>query len=286
MNDKLHIIEISIPHFTVDGTFQSAIGAMQEAADAGFNTALVLPFMPIDCNLSRSPYAVVDYTSVDPLLGTVEDVHDWIKQCHALGMQVVLDIPLNHTSPSHAWKSRSDWYSRDASGVVHSPLGTNWNDVLQLNHRHAPVVEELQRVLAFWVDVGFDGFRYDAAAWMNDDCTAALIQGVNASAKRTMHHWCDSAEMMKKHSFTAYLDHERYRALMTETSDENWLDAVNENAIVYLANHDTLNEGKSAIEVLGNRFVALSALMQMRNHHTLQSACTWRNPCATFSFMR
>lgn len=286
MSDKLTIIEISIPHFTAEGTFHAAMSAAKDVADAGFNTVLALPFMPIDRNLSRSPYAVIDYTSVDSAMGTTDDVRAWIHHCHALGLDVVLDIPLNHTSPAHAWKLRDDWYSRDASGNAHAPVGTNWSDVHQLNHSHAPLVEELQQVLAFWLELGCDGFRYDAAAWMTNACLDALIQGVNLLANRRMHHWCDSAVMMNKHPFTAFLDCESYRALMTEKSDENWYASIHENAILYLANHDTLNDGRSAIDVLGNRYHVLRELLQSGKHHRMQSACEWRNPSASYSFLR
>jgi glycosidase len=209
-------------------------------------------------------------------MGTSEDVRAWIQRSHDLGLDVVLDIPLNHTSPSHAWASRHDWFIRDSAGKAISPSGTNWCDVHQLNHNHAQVVEELQRVLEFWVEVGFDGFRYDAAAWMSDDCIETLIRNVNASSSRFIHHWCDSRDMMAKHAFTAYLDHESYH-LMAMGKDIHDEPPENRNAIRYLTNHDTLQQGRSVKDIFGSRYLSLREKLQ---------SCEWRNPESVYSFLR
>ena len=64
-------------------------------------------------------YDVSDYENVDPDYGTLEDFRAFVKQAHALGIRVLADVVMNHTSTEHAWfkESRSsrsnpkrDWY--------------------------------------------------------------------------------------------------------------------------------------------------------------------------------
>ena len=72
----------------------------------------------------RSPmkdfgYDVSDYRDVDPIFGSLADFDDLIKQAHALGLKVIIDQVLSHTSDQHAWfkasrqsrdNPKSDWY--------------------------------------------------------------------------------------------------------------------------------------------------------------------------------
>ena len=64
-------------------------------------------------------YDVADYTAIDPLFGTMEDMDRLIAAAHERGLRVLLDWVPNHTSDQHPWflASRSgrddpkrDWY--------------------------------------------------------------------------------------------------------------------------------------------------------------------------------
>jgi alpha-glucosidase len=64
-------------------------------------------------------YDVADYKDIDPKYGTLSDFDDLVKQAHARGIRLILDLVLNHTSDQHPWflESRSsrdnpkrDWY--------------------------------------------------------------------------------------------------------------------------------------------------------------------------------
>src|SRR5215218_5824223 len=79
-------------------------------------------------------YDVADYTAIDPLFGTMDDMERLITAAHERGLRVLLDWVPNHTSDQHPWfqASRSgrddpkrDWYIwRDPAPDGGPP--TNW----------------------------------------------------------------------------------------------------------------------------------------------------------------
>lgn len=139
-------------------------------------------------------YDISDHTAVDPLFGTLEDARELIEEAHRRELKVVVDYVPNHTSEEHPWflESRSsrdnprrDWYVwRD--GRDGGPP-TNWVSVFSgpawaydeetdqwyrhtylseqpdLNWRNPEVVEAMFDIVRFWLDMGVDGFRVDAA---------------------------------------------------------------------------------------------------------------------------
>src|SRR6201991_5220569 len=86
-------------------------------AELGVDAIWISPFF-------KSPmkdfgYDVSDYTDVDPLFGTLADLDALVAEAHPLGIKVMIDQVLSHTSDRHAWfaESRStrdnrkaDWY--------------------------------------------------------------------------------------------------------------------------------------------------------------------------------
>ena len=139
-------------------------------------------------------YDIADYRDVDPLFGTVADFDRLLAKAHALGLKVMIDQVLSHTSEAHAWfresrtsrdNPRADWYVwADAR-----PDGTppnNWLSIFggvawqweprrgqyylhnflaaqpDLNF-HNPEVQAVQLDnVRFWLDKGVDGLRLDA----------------------------------------------------------------------------------------------------------------------------
>lgn len=153
----------------------------------------------------RSPmrdwgYDVSDHCDVGPVFGTLPDARELIDKAHGFGMRVIVDYVINHTSDEHPWfvESRSsrdhpkrDWYVW-ADGKGDDPP-TNWVSVFSgpawsydehtgqwfrhtylptqpdLNWRNPEVVEAMLGVARFWLDMGVDGFRVDAAHQMMKD---------------------------------------------------------------------------------------------------------------------
>jgi alpha-glucosidase len=157
------------------------------------------------CPFFKSPmkdwgYDVSDHRDVDPLFGTIEDARTLIAEAHRRDLKVIVDYVINHTSDEHPWfiESRSsrsnvkrDWYVwRDGRG---SEPPNNWVSVFggpawsydettgqwyrhtflasqpDVNWRNPQLVEAMLDVVRFWMDLGVDGFRVDAAHQMMKD---------------------------------------------------------------------------------------------------------------------
>ena len=146
-------------------------------------------------------YDISDYTDIDPLYGTLEDMRALIKELHDKGMKLVMDFVPNHTSEQHPWfnESRSskenpkqDWYVW-ADGRSGGRPPNNWISLFggsawtfdpsrgqyylhqfstfqpDLNYRSKAVLEAMRGVLTFWLDLGVDGFRVDAVSYLLED---------------------------------------------------------------------------------------------------------------------
>ena len=64
-------------------------------------------------------YDVSDYCNIDSDYGTHEDFDQLVEESHRLGIKIVLDLVLNHSSDQHKWfqesrknktNSKADWY--------------------------------------------------------------------------------------------------------------------------------------------------------------------------------
>ncbi|GIT92072.1 putative alpha-glucosidase [Jannaschia pagri] len=138
-------------------------------------------------------YDVCDYRDVDPMFGTLEDFDRLIATAHRLGLRVMIDLVLSHTSDAHPWfqESRSDRSNPKADWYVWAdpkPDGTppnNWLSIFggqgwhwdarrlqyylhnflssqpDLNFHNPDVQDALLDVTRFWLDRGVDGFRLD-----------------------------------------------------------------------------------------------------------------------------
>lgn len=147
-------------------------------------------------------YDVSDYCDVDPMFGTLDDFKQLVQRAHELGLKVMIDQVLSHSSDQHAWfiESRSsksnpkaDWYVwADAQ-----PDGTppnNWLSIFggsawqwdtrrcqyymhnfltsqpDLNFHNPEVQQILLDTVKFWLDLDVDGYRLDTANfYFHDD---------------------------------------------------------------------------------------------------------------------
>src|SRR5215208_6052877 len=128
-------------------------------------------------------YDVSDYTAVDPQLGSLDDFDELIEAARELGLRVLLDLILCHTSIEHPWfREHPDWYiwspvDGPPNNWVSAFGGSAWSfdeergrwylhsfypEQPDLDWRNPEVVEAMHGVLRFWLDRGVDGFRLDA----------------------------------------------------------------------------------------------------------------------------
>ncbi|MBC2075448.1 alpha,alpha-phosphotrehalase [Listeria marthii] len=148
------------------------------------------PFYPSPQN--DNGYDIADYTAVDPLFGTMDDVTTLINEAKKRNIGIMIDLVLNHTSTEHPWFKKAlagdpfyrDFYYFRQAKVDGSPP-TNWEskfggsaweklpdsseyymhlyDITQadLDWANPNVREALFDVVNFWIDKGVEGFRLD-----------------------------------------------------------------------------------------------------------------------------
>jgi maltose alpha-D-glucosyltransferase/alpha-amylase len=140
-------------------------------------------------------YDITDYLRVDPRFGALSDVAGLIDRAHELGMHVIIDLVVNHTSREHPWfrearagrsspyRSYYVWRPQPDPSLRVEPIFPgvsddvwNWDEragehYLSRFYAHEPdldtgnpaVLREVEAILAFWLEQGVDGFRTDAA---------------------------------------------------------------------------------------------------------------------------
>ncbi|MBX9921031.1 MAG: alpha-glucosidase [Mycolicibacterium frederiksbergense] len=178
------------------GDLGGILGRLDHLAALGVDVIWLSP-------VYRSPqadngYDISDYRDIDPLFGTLADIDTLIAEVHALGMKLVMDLVVNHTSAEHPWftESRSsldnpkrDWYiwrdARDIAGPNDRREPNNWGSFFSgpawtwdpgteqfylhlfdrsqpdLNWQNPEVRKAVQDIMVWWLDRGVDGFRMD-----------------------------------------------------------------------------------------------------------------------------
>lgn len=173
------------------GDLAGIIERLDYVASLGVDAIWISPFF-------RSPmadfgYDIADYRDVDPLFGTLDDFDRLLARAHALGLKVMIDQVLSHTSIEHAWfgesradrdNARADWYVwADAKDDGTPP--NNWLSIFggsawqweprrgqyylhnflaaqpDLNFHNPVVREAMLDNVRFWLDRGVDGVRLD-----------------------------------------------------------------------------------------------------------------------------
>ena len=145
-------------------------------------------------------YDVSDYRQIDPVYGTLEDFKMLVEKSHSLGLGIITDMILNHTSDQHPWflESRAstgnpkrDWYIWKDGNNGGPP--NNWKTAVagsawefdettgqyychsffkeqpDLNWRNPALAGALFKELEFWLDFGVDGFRLDVINFIVKD---------------------------------------------------------------------------------------------------------------------
>lgn len=158
------------------GDFKGLEGKLEYIYDMGFNGIWLMPIMP---SPSYHKYDVTDYYAVDPQYGTMEDFQSMLEKAHELGIDIIIDLVVNHSSSQHPWFRNAasgpdaefrDYYvwseepQEGYSGAGGYYYESRFVDSMpDLNLDNAELRQELEKIMAFWLlDVGVDGFRLDA----------------------------------------------------------------------------------------------------------------------------
>jgi len=161
----------------------------------GIDCLWVLPFY--QSPLRDGGYDISDFRAVLPTYGTVDDVRHLLSAAHDRGLRVIADMIVNHTSDQHPWfqeARRPGSPTRDRYVWSHDPAqwsearviftdtqdsNWTWDPVAgayywhrffdhqpDLNFDNPEVGDEVEDIVRFWLDAGFDGLRLDAVPYL------------------------------------------------------------------------------------------------------------------------
>jgi maltose alpha-D-glucosyltransferase/alpha-amylase len=178
------------------GDFEGLSARLPYLAGLGVTCVWLLPF-------SESPnrdngYDVSDYYSVHDKHGSLGDFVAFANHAHSLGIRVVVDLVVNHTSIDHPWFKHAsatpdspfrDWYvwskerpaNHDKGMVFPGVQKTTWSysdeaklyyfhrfyeHQADLNTANRAVRDEIAKIMGFWLQLGISGFRIDAVPFL------------------------------------------------------------------------------------------------------------------------
>lgn len=172
------------------GDLRGIIEKLDYLASLGINTLWLSPVYvsPDDDN----GYDIADYTAIQPRFGTMADFDELVQKAKDRGIGIVMDLVINHTSDEHEWFQRAlagekkyrDYYIIEKG--KNGKLPNNWGNFFaecpwtkfgdsedeyylhlfskkqpDLNWHNPEVLEEVKKIMRFWLDKGVIGFRCD-----------------------------------------------------------------------------------------------------------------------------
>jgi maltose alpha-D-glucosyltransferase/alpha-amylase len=177
------------------GDFRGLIGRLDHLARLGVTCVWLLPFY--ESPLRDDGYDISHYERVHPAYGSMGDVDEFLAKAHQLGMRVITELVINHTSDQHPWfqsarrapagSDKRDFYVwsdtpdryAQARIIFSDAESSNWtwdpvagayywhrffHHQPDLNFDNPHVRLAVLKVMRFWLDKGVDGLRLDAIA--------------------------------------------------------------------------------------------------------------------------
>jgi maltose alpha-D-glucosyltransferase/alpha-amylase len=179
------------------GDFPGLTQRLPYLQDLGVTALWLLPFYPSP--LRDDGYDIADYLGVHPDYGTLDDFRRFLDEAHNVGLRIITELVVNHTSDQHAWFQRArlappesterDFYVwsdsperyRDARIIFQDFERSNWSwdpaahayywhrffsHQPDLNYDNPAVFEAIAGVLDHWFRLGVDGMRLDAVPYL------------------------------------------------------------------------------------------------------------------------
>ncbi|MDQ8192879.1 alpha-amylase family glycosyl hydrolase [Coraliomargarita sp. SDUM461004] len=205
------------------GDLPGVIQRLDYLQSLGINTIWLNPCF--DSPFGDAGYDVRDFYRIASRYGEESDFVDLVSAAHARGIRVILDLVAGHTSMDHAWfiTEANDPHSEDANRYIwinrdfdpkHGPVQGDFVSNFfwyqpALNFGYAEPQEswqdpidapgpkknraELRKILAYWFELGCDGFRVDmAGSLVKPEGTPASIQATKAIWQE-IRAWMDQA---------------------------------------------------------------------------------------------
>lgn len=194
---ELHVKAFADSNEDGIGDFPGLMSKLDYLRDLGVTCIWLLPFFPSP--LRDDGYDIASYNDVNPHYGTLDDFKSFLNAAHQRGMQVMIELVINHTSDQHPWfqaarrapagSPERDMYVWSDSDRLFSGVRIIFTDTEKSNwtwddeagayywHRffsHQPdlnfdnprVMEEVLSAMRFWLDMGVDGLRLDAIPYL------------------------------------------------------------------------------------------------------------------------
>ena len=166
------IYEIYPRAFSQPGNFSAITARLDELKDLGVTILWLMPIHPIGQEKKKgtigSPYAVRDYYAINPDYGTADDLKRLVREAHARGLKVIIDIVANHTSWDSVLMKHPEFYKRDDKGNITYPH--DWYDIAALNYSNQQLRRYMTDMLKYWIrEFDLDGFRCDVAGEVPTD---------------------------------------------------------------------------------------------------------------------
>ncbi len=171
------------------GDLKGVMEKLDYIEDLGVNGIWFMPVMP---SPTYHKYDVTDYMAIDSAYGTMEDFDALLSDCHSRGINVIIDLVMNHTSSLHPWFLEAtdylrslpegaepdvnecpyiDYYffTKESAPGYSIVTDTEWYyeaqftyEMPDLNLNNEQVRKEFETIAKYWLDKGVDGFRLDA----------------------------------------------------------------------------------------------------------------------------
>jgi len=194
---ELHVRAFADSNSDGIGDFPGLLTKLDYLQDLGVTCIWLLPFFTSP--LRDDGYDIANYTDVNPSYGTLNDFKAFLDAAHLRGMQVMIELVINHTSDQHPWfkaarvappgSPERDMYVwsdtvekyKDARIIFADTETSNWtwdetakafywhrffSHQPDLNYASPLVMEEVLKAMRFWLDMGVDGLRMDAIPYL------------------------------------------------------------------------------------------------------------------------
>lgn len=193
---ELHVRAFKDSNHDGKGDLKGLLSKLDYLQALGVDCIWLLPICPSP--LVDDGYDVSDYRGINPDFGSLDDFKAVIEGIHARGMHLIIDVVVNHTSDQHPWfiESRSsatspkrDWYVwsksdqkyRGARIIFVDSQKSNWTqdektgefywhrfypEQPDLNYDNPDVQQAMLDIFDYWLELGVDGFRVDAAPYL------------------------------------------------------------------------------------------------------------------------
>ncbi len=172
------------------GTIPSWMDHFPRIAGMKFNWLFLNPFQ--QTGFSRSLYSIKDYYKLNPLFydsekgqSEMEQLKWMVDEAHKQGLKVMMDLVVNHTAIDHPFtETHKEWYKWDNNEILRPGAweGENWvswGDLAEVDNESSSDRDGLWQywldMVLYYLDLGFDGFRCDAAYKLPKDFWGFLI---------------------------------------------------------------------------------------------------------------